>query len=236
MIVVRAMKGNGIGRWAAMVVLVGVLSGCSNELSYRDLRVMGQEQMIQHNYGAAQRLFKQAMEKVPEDAWNLYDLGDCSMHLANEQFRLRNAAAALRYVDHAVDFYSRAINAKPGMEPALWGKNMALEAKQRFEAALAVAKWAVQYVTPTARQQIFLARELEERADPDGALLRYRQAVELEPGSAYAHAELGRFYVRIGRKAEARDALLTAYRLDPTEPGVLDALRELGATPASSDS
>lgn len=235
MIIVRVAIRNEIGRWLGVLVLAGVLSGCTNELSYRDLRAMGQEQMIQHNYGAAQRLFKQAMERVPEDAWNLYDLGDCSMQLANEQFRLRNAAAALRYADHAVDYYSRAINAYPGMEPAHWGKNMALEAKERFESALAVAEWAVEYVVPTARQQLFLARELEERADPDGALLRYRQAVELEPDSAYAHAALGRFYARIGKKKEAREALITAYRLDPTEPGVLDALRELDASPPPAD-
>jgi len=221
----------GVVRWLAVLAAAIVVSGCADDLSYEDLRTLGQEQMIDHQYGTAQRLFKQAMDKRPENAWNLYDLGDCSMHLAAEQFRLRNGPAALRYADFAVDYYARAINAYPGMEPALWGKNQALELKKRFEEALRVAEWAVEYITPTARQQIFLARELEQRHDPDAALLRYRQAVELEPASAYTHAELGRFYVRIGQKEEAREALMAAYRLDPAEPGVLDALREMDQMP-----
>ncbi len=214
-----------------VLLAIGSLSGCGHELSYGELRQLGQEKMIQHEYGAASNLLLEARERVPEDPWNLYDLGDCNIHLAKEQFRLRNAPAAMRYVDDAARSYARAVNAHPGMLPALWGKNMALELKQQFEAALAVAQWTAEFVGPSARGQIFLAHELEKRNDPDAALLRYRQAVAMEPNNAYANAELGRFYARIKRRTEAVRMLRTAYALNPTEPGVLEALRELGETP-----
>ncbi|MBN1514502.1 MAG: tetratricopeptide repeat protein [Phycisphaerae bacterium] len=214
-----------------VLLAIASLSGCGHELSYGELRQLGQEKMIRHEYGAARNLLLEARERVPEDPWNLYDLGDCNIYLAKAQFHLRDAPAAMRYVDDAVRSYARAVNAHPGMQPALWGKNMALELKRQFEAALAVAKWTAEFVGPSARGQIFLAHELEERNDPDAALLRYRQAVAMEPHNAYANAELGRFYARIRRRTEAVRLLRTAYALNPSEPGVLEALRELGETP-----
>ncbi len=212
------------------LALVG-LGGCGHDLSYGELRQLGQEKMIQREYGAARNLLLEARERTPEDPWNLYDLGDCNIYLAKEQFRLRNAPAAMRYVDDAARSYARAVNAHPGMLPALWGSNMALELKQQFEAALAVAQWTAEFVGPSARGQIFLAHELEERNDMDAALLRYRQAVAMEPNNPYANAELGRFYARINRRTEAGRMLRTAYTLNPTEPGVVEALRELGEMP-----
>jgi tetratricopeptide (TPR) repeat protein len=216
---------------SAAVIAVFCLSGCYTGLSYNDLRTMGQEQMIQKRYGVARDLLSEAMEMKPEDPWNLYDLGDCCTYLAKEQFHRRNVPVAMNYVDNAVEYYSRAINAYPGMEPALMGKNMALELKQQFEEALSVAAWAATFVGPNARQQIFLAHELEERADLDAALLRYRQALSIEPESAYAHAQMGLFMTRIGREEDAITHLRTAYGLNPDEPDVLPALRKLGAEP-----
>ena len=113
-------------------------------------------------------------DMVPEDAHNLHDLGVCSMVLARDQFRRRNFPAAMREVDQAIEYYARSINAHPGFQASLEGKNRALELKGQFEQALQQAEWAREFVGPSARQQVFLARELEERGDMDGALLRYR--------------------------------------------------------------
>ena len=222
---------SGAGSLAEAMAATLCLSGCAGDLSYDDLRQMGLEQMIRRDYGTARNLFIEAMDKVPENPWNLYDLGDCSVYLAKEQFGLRNVPAAMNYVDDAVEYYARAINAYPGMQPALWGKNMALELKEQFEEALKVAAWAAKFVGPAARQQIFLARELEERNDPDAALLRFRQAVTMEPDNAFAHAELGRFLIRVNKRQEALRPLRTAYRLNPAEPGVLEMLHELEDAP-----
>jgi tetratricopeptide (TPR) repeat protein len=212
-----------------MLLATVAFTGCGP--SFRELRVAGQEQMIQRNYGTARNLFLQAMDKIPEDAVNLHDLGDCSLYLARDRFLRREVAAAKRYVDQAVEFYTRAVNAHPGLDAAHWGKNTALELKEQFGQALRVAEWAAEFVGPTARQQIFLARELEERNDPDAALLRYRQAVAMEPRNAYAHAEMGRFLKRQNKEEAAIEHLLTAYRLNPLEPGVRRLLQEMRVTP-----
>ena len=204
-------------------------AGCATAPTFAELRIAGQQQVLGHNMGIAKRLFEEAHELVPEDAHNLHDLGVCSMVLAREQFHLRNEPAAMREVDQAIEYYTRAVNAHPGFQAALLGKNRALELKRQFDAALRHAEWASEFVGPSARQQMFLARELEERGDKDAALLRYHQAVAMEENNATAHAELGRFLHRQQRDDEAVLHLQAAYSFNPTEPGVLVLLVELGA-------
>ncbi len=204
-------------------------AGCSTAPTFAELRLAGQQKILNDEMGVAKRLFEEAHVLVPEDPYNLHDMGVCSMVLARDLFRERNHPAAMREVDQAMEYYTRAINAHPGFQAALLGKNLALELKGQFDEALKHAEWAREFVGPSARQQIFLARELEERGDMDAALLRYRQAVAMEEQNPTAHAELGRFLHRQNRDDEAVEHLQEAYRLNPTEPGVLRLLVSLGA-------
>ena len=223
-----------VGRGMVLVLALLTLGGCATGPDSRALRLAGQRAMIDHDYAVARGLFQEAYQLEPEDPANLHDLGDCCMHYARQRFGQRNAPAALREVDRAVAYYQRAINAHPGWQPALLGKNRALELKGQFEEALRVAKWAADFVGPAARQQIFLARELEERGDLDAAQLRYRQAVAVEPDNAAAHEELGRFFLRNEKRDLAIGELLSAYQLDPRRPGLREALTELNVPlPAS---
>ncbi|MHC4093881.1 MAG: tetratricopeptide repeat protein [Planctomycetota bacterium] len=213
--------------WLAAGALA--VAGCATEPDSRQLRLEGQRAMIRGDYAAARGLFQFAHEATPEDPANLHDLGDCCVYFARDQFARRNTAAALREVDRAIEYYQRSINAHPGFQPALLGKNIALELKGQFQEALEVAEWAAEFVGPSAQQQIFLARELEQRGDLDAALLRLRQAVAMEPDSAAAHEALGMFYLRIGKRPVAIRHLTASYRLDPSRPGPADALTELGS-------
>lgn len=222
-------RPNAGARLTALGTLFLASAGCTPQPTFKDLRLAGQQQVLEHNMGAARRLFEDAHQLVPEDAYNLHDLGVCSMVLARERFRERNYPAAMREVDQAIAYYSRSVNAHPGFQAALEGKNRALELKGQFEKALQEAEWAREFVGPSARQQIFLARELEERGDFDGAWLRYRQAVVMEPNNPTAQGELGKFLHRQNRDDEAVVYLQEAYRLNPNEPGVLSALVEMGA-------
>jgi len=214
-----------------LVVAAGMpaLTGCGPDPDFRELRLAGQRQMVAGNYAAARGLFRQAHEQIPESADNLHDLGDCCLYFAREEFQRRNAAAALREVDAAVEYYQRSINAHPGYSASLLGKNIALELKGQFEEAVRVAEWAAEFVGPSARQQVFLAAEMEQRGDLDAALLRYRQAVAMEPDSARAHRELGGFYLRTDRPQQAVEHLTRSYRLDPGQGDVAETLLELGA-------
>ena len=219
--------GAGVLVATASVVFLSA-AGCSTVPTFAELRVHGQRQVVACKSGVAKRLFEEAHELRPEDPYNLHDMGVCSMVLSRDFARQRNHPAAMREVDQAIEYYSRAINAHPGFQSALLGKNLALELKGQFDEALRHAEWAREFVGPSARQQIFLAHEFEERGDLDGALLRYRQGVAMEEQNAAAHAELGKFMYRQKRADEAVSHLQTAYRLNPNEPGVLRLLVELG--------
>lgn len=211
----------------ATIVLFG-LGGCATGPDFRELRLEGQRALIDRDFAVARGLFKEAEKQVPKDALNLHDLGDCCLYYARDRFERRNYPAAMREVDRGIAYYDRAIRSQPGFSAALLGKNIALELKGQFEQAMGVAEWAVKFVGPSAKQQIFLARELEERGDPDAALLRLQQAVAMEPQNATAHAELGMFFLRADKRARAAAHLRRAYQLDPGHRGVIDALARIG--------
>ncbi|MFQ5589770.1 MAG: tetratricopeptide repeat protein [Phycisphaerae bacterium] len=204
-------------------------SGCAH--NYRELRRDGQLAMLGGAYGSACVLFKEAENLKPRDVENLHDLGTCSIMLARERFRQMNEAAAMREVDAAIAYFSEAIDARPDHQASLEGKNIALELKGQFDEALRHAEWAAEFVGPAARQYVFLAKELEERGDNDGAFLRYRQAVAMEPGNAEAHRAFAAFLLRNNNETAAVVHLKTAYKLDPTDKWVLEELAARSAVP-----
>lgn len=210
---------------AAMGLSVAVM-GCGPH--FRPLRLEGQRALLEQNYAVARGRFQEAYAIWPEDAENLFDLGSVCMVFAKQWMTQENHPAAMREVDHAIEYFSRAIESHPGMQAALVAKNEALELKGRYEEALRGAEWAMTFVGPSARAQLFLAGELEERGDVDGALLRYRQAVAMEPDSAGAQAAFARFLDRIGKRAMSITHLKRAYTLNPLEPGVAEMLTAQG--------
>ena len=187
--------------------------------------------MIAGSYGPARILFQQAEEKKPRRSENLYDLGMCSIMLAKERFAQHNHAAAMRELDEAVDFFNASIDAHPGYGPSIEGKNLALELRGQFDEALKSAEWAATFVGPSARQYMFLADELEERGDIEGALLRYRQAVSLEPQNRDVHLAFAKFLLRHGNEDAAVFHLQAAYRLNPSDSWVTNQLAQRGAIP-----
>jgi tetratricopeptide (TPR) repeat protein len=228
-----------MGVLAVAIVATGMagMIGCAPKPDFEELRMEGQRAMIAHDYAAARKFFQRAEEEVPKDAVNLHDLGDCCLYFARAKFEERNYPAAMREVDRGIGFYDRSIRSQPGFSASLLGKNIALELKGQFEQAVNVAEWAVAFVGPSAKQQIFLAREMEERGDHDAALLRLQQAIAMEPNNPAAHAEIGRFYIRTEKPELAAAHLRKAYALDPTNTAVLDDLAQLGeAVPTASQS
>ena len=213
---------------AALACGLPGLLGCAPKASFEELRLEGQQAMIAQEYAVARKFFVLAEERIPKDPVNLHDLGDCCLYFARTRFEERNYPAAMREVDRGIGYYDRAIRSQPGFSAALLGKNIALELKGQFEQAVKVAEWAVEFVGPSARQQIFLAREMEERGDLDAALLRLQQAIAMEPNNPAAHAEIGRFFLRSGMRERAIAHLRKAYALDPTKSDVLNDLAQLG--------
>lgn len=211
----------------SMVVVCLSVTACRP--TYARLRFEGHRAMSKNDYRAARAFFGEAHDRKAGDEENLFDLGMVSMHYAHERFQQRNEPAALRELDQAIWYFSRAIESRPGMQSATIAKNNALELKGKFDSALSEAEWAAAFVGPSAQAYLYLASELEERGDLDAALLRHRQAVAIEPHNATAYAALGQFLLRQDRTDAAIEALQRAYELDPLTPGVVKTLTDLKA-------
>lgn len=221
------------------LVCAAILVGCSSGPSYDQLRHEGQIAMINGQYGPSRYLLQQAERKSHRlRVENLHDLGVAHVMVAKEKFAQMNPAAAFRELDAAIEYYSRGIEAHPGHQACLEGKNIALELKGQFEQALKHAEWAAEFVGPSARQQIFLASELEERGDFDGAMLRYQQAVAMEPKNPAAHQAFAEFLTRHNQESaaayhyeQANFWNSRARRLVQRAPSSAAALEPVPATP-----
>jgi tetratricopeptide (TPR) repeat protein len=205
------------------------LTGCGPH--YQELRLEGQRAMLRGEYRPAQYFFLQADEKKANVPANLHDLGFCSFMLARMNFEQMNRVVAMREVDAAIEYYTRAIDSHPGHQASIVGKNLALELKGQFDEALKHAEWAAEFVGPSAKQYIFLAQELEERGDDDGALLSYRQAVAMEPRNPVPHVAIAKFLLRHRNEPPAVIHLQEAYRLNPRDQWVADQLIARGKLP-----
>ncbi len=212
------------------LALTTALGGCRAH-QYRQARRDGQKAMLDGMYGPARYFFDEAERIRPRGVENLHDMAACRVMLARQKFEQMNHAAAMRELDGAVAYYSQAIEVHPGHQASLEGKSVALELKGQFGQALEHAEWAAQFVGPSARQYIFLARELEERGRVDDALLRYRQAVAMEPANFDAHVTLAEFLLRNNSEKAAVHHLRVAYRLNPRDEWVTDQLAARSAIP-----
>lgn len=221
-----------MARLIATTLGVGVLLvsvGCA--ATYGELRIQGQQSMLEGAYGPARSFFIQADEKKPRRVENLHDLGACSVMLARAKFEQMNQPAALRELDRALAYYGQAIDVYPGHQAALEGKSITLKLKGQIEAAVANAEWAAKFVGPSAKQYIFLAKELDGKGDSDGAFLRFRQAVAVQPDNPEAHRAFAVFLIDNNNDDAATFHLQQAYRLDPENQWVMDELISRHALP-----
>jgi tetratricopeptide (TPR) repeat protein len=217
---------------AACIPFILCIIGC--EPSYEQLHAEGVREWNAGNIIAARGLFKAAIEKQPESPDTLYYTAMVYEATAKENFEKRNVPGALRELDHSLAYYDRAIQAYPGYTAALRGKNRAYELRGDYKQALGVAQWASVYAGPNAEKHRFLSDELAERGDYDNALLRLRQGVKMEPEDVNARIALAQFYLRNRQTAEAAAELEIAYRLDPENRRVTDALASIGYEPMTA--
>ena len=231
-----------IKRWtpsstrAVLILAIGAIvlqSGCN--MQFRRLRFEGKRALIHGNHAAARGFFQDANELRPGHAETLLDLAAGCEYFASRQLEFGNRIAARRELDRALEYYERALGAHPGLHAALVGMNHVLELQGRAGEALARAQWASEVVGPAAIQQIFLAAELEERGDLDGAMAHYRLAVTMEPDNPRALVEMGRFLVRRGQTQETLIHLKKAYAIDPAQIRASEVLLTLEGASATSD-
>jgi tetratricopeptide (TPR) repeat protein len=228
----RRLQTNCTGHLLTMLLACGALwpaAGCGP--SYQDHWNHAQVALANGRYGPARIFLEECNLRRPRRVEVLHDLGVCSLILAKEKFQQLNRPAALRELDAAIGYFSNALDENPGHTASLQGLNAAHEMKGQYDEALDKVEWAAKYVGPSAKQYLILAAELEERGDQDGALLRYRQAVAMEPDNATAHAEFAKFLLRVPNEAAAVQHMLAAYQADPNDEWVISELAARNALP-----
>jgi len=221
----RWVYGTAVGILAS----VAAATGCGPVVG--EINQEGLKEYNAGHYIEAIGLFKTALNKDIARPETLYYTARAYVGLAEDRFREGNARMARRNLDEAVYYYDRAIQAFPGYEEAIEGKNRALELRGEYDKAIKVAKEAESLLGPSAKYKIMVAREYEQRGDFDNALSYYRQAVAVEPLNPQTYVELGRFYKRIGRRDDATVELTRAYRISAGKADVADDLRALNAWP-----
>ncbi len=152
--------------------------------------------------------------------------------MADAQFSEDDLPGALRYCDRAIATFDKSIAAFPGYSRALEGKAEALKRRGMHQAVFEIARWVSTQSAFQSKKLIVEAREFASTGDLDNAQLALVKAVAVDADNPVPHAELGRFYLRIGNKPKAIASLRKAYQLDPKAPGVFESLVELGSVPA----
>lgn len=219
-------------------LLCGMLAGCGPSDEVRQFNRMGLEHYHAGRYWEAIGMFESARKLDRERPEASYYIGRCYLALAEQKYKEDNDIGAMRFCDRAAAAFEASYNAFPGYTDAIQGKAEALRLRGRHAAAVELAAWASAHAGPRAKMLILEARERSKAGDLDHALRCLKQAVAIESDNAATHAELGRFYLRCGNRAEAITALQKAYSLNPGTPEVVTALAELGVapTPASPPS
>jgi adenylate cyclase len=133
----------------------------------------------------------------------------------------------------AITFLQQAVNLDPGFAPAhamlAWRYVTQITLGDRplaegVKLAEAEARIALQLDPYGAFSHAAMAWILTCRDDPEAALEEAEVAIALNPNDAHGHMIKGRVLVFTGRRAEGRNVLATALRLDPRGPTAIAAM------------
>ncbi|HWL95684.1 MAG TPA: tetratricopeptide repeat protein [Phycisphaerae bacterium] len=189
----------------------------------------GERERLAGNHAEAVGMFEMAAEKDAERPEPSYLIGRSYLGMADKQFREDDLIGALRYCDRAIASFDSAISSFPGYSKAVQGKADALKLRGKHQAAFEIARWVSAQSGFKAKNLIVEAQQYSSSGDLDNAQLSLQKAVAVDENNAIAHAELGRFYLRLNNREQAIDHLRRAYEINPGIPGVFEALLDLGA-------
>ena len=164
------------------------------------------------NYVAAVKAYERGLAVEPENVELLNSLGFALFQQGNSQ--------------QAIVALEKALT----VDPQHWKahNNLALAAIDIGELEVAEAHYRESLaVNPQPAIWNDLGFVLERQGLSDEATRAYRKAIELDPGSATAHYNLGVSLARLGEFAEAEGHLRSALQADPTNAAARQALAEV---------
>jgi type IV pilus assembly protein PilF len=154
-------------------------------------------------YSAAEQAFRKAVEVDPafSEAWN--NLG--ALYIDQGRFE-----AAIPVLENAVNdvFYQTPERALSNLGLALYKTGRTAEAERRLRQAIEMAG-----DFPLAHKN--LATLLQARDDHKAALTHLNEALVAMPNDAEIRLQQGISLLKLGRRAEAKDAFMEAWKLSP---------------------
>jgi tetratricopeptide (TPR) repeat protein len=182
-----------------------------------DYELRGTEALERRDWPAAIAHFRAGLERAPADA---------TLHL-----NLGTALFLSGSGDAARAEFVKAIELSPGYAKAHFTLGL-LEAAQDPDAAIARFSKAIEYDAGFIDARYSLAEMLRGTGRLEASLPHYQAIVQADPNSSQARFGYAMALVRLGRWGDARDALVTATRAHPDQPGFAHALgRLLAAAP-----
>jgi tetratricopeptide (TPR) repeat protein len=138
---------------------------------------------------------------------------------------------ALAEPAHAIGAYRRVLDIDPDHVGALHAWGRAAERAERHDDLVAALEREATLVSERPRKVALYVRAgevLARAADHDGALLRFKRALDLDGRSAAALAGLGRLYHRMGRYEDQREVYLRQIELAAKPPEKVALLFKVG--------
>lgn len=203
---------------------VGMI-GCAPDAD--ELRVQAIDQFRGRQYIESMATLREVLELDRSDAQANYYMGLNYRAMAARKFRDDDIPAARRELDTATLYFTQAVKSWPNYMAAVDAQNEALEARGKYDAALAVTARVADNNRGISEHFVVLGNEYRERGDLDNALRCYKLALSTSPDSARAYSAMGELYLRAGDRELAMDAFRRAYELDDQTPGVEDHLAQL---------
>jgi tetratricopeptide (TPR) repeat protein len=156
------------------------------------------------DYAAALAAFRQAVERNPQDAESLSNLGQVLVRMNR--------------VEEAIPYFQRALGILPDRWTYQFNLARALGLLGRTDESIAAYRRAQQLLPDDYVTTFNLALALHTRGDEAGAVDQYRKAIALQPDDASFRLALGNSLLRLDRRAEAAASYQEYLRLSPSAP------------------
>lgn len=183
----------------------------------RQAHITGRNLLIQGQYEAALPLLQEGAA-CTDNPWAWYDLG-------RTQYALGDLDAAAESWQHTPEGYHQAVR-------------LAQIAAEEGDHQTILGAWQfASEVNPAEQGPYIQLARLAAESEPEQVEPLLGRAIEANPNAPAAFIELGRYYLQIGRPAQAQAILEHALTLAPTDVSLLIMLAEnaavLGDTPAA---
>ncbi|MBY0511393.1 MAG: tetratricopeptide repeat protein [Rhodospirillaceae bacterium] len=173
-------------------------------------------------YSAARKLCRQILKQSPGHAEIHHLLGVIALHEKRP--------------DDAIQQLKQTLKLKPDLAEAAFHLSLVYREKGRWGEWLAALETVHNLQKNRADILIDMGYALEMLKDQDGALARYRQAIQIDPNAAAAHSNIAAILIRRGALEEAERHLQAALAITPDAPLVLMNLAMLHDTADRRDS